>query len=421
MKWNFFKRKTQSQQVQENRSESVFDYLSFNTVGSYTQSKALMLSTVYRCVEVVSDSIAQLPIEVFRTDDEGYKYLFKEHPTYRVLLKEPNPNMTRYTFMKTMVISMLLQGNAYAYIDRDRKGQVKGLYMIPSGLVTVLPPIKVKDGVRYSIAGIGMVESINMIHLVNFSYDGIVGISTLRHAVNTLGLATDADKSASNFFKNGGNLSGVLTVSTPLSKEQKQQLKNAWTNAFQDNAGGTAILESGMTYTPISINPTDAQLLESRKFNIVEICRYFGVSPMKAFDYSNTSYNSVEAAELAFLTDTLAPLLSKIELEFERKLFLPSEKDYMDLKFNTSVLLRADKASLAAYYQNLFNIGAMSPNEIRRNLDLTPIEGGDTTYIQVNLAPVKTVMNNLPTDNKLNNVEEEEQPNNKEEETKTEE
>ncbi len=152
-----------------------------------------------------------------------------------------------------------------------------------------------------------------------------------------------------------------------------------------------------MTYQPITVNPVDSQLLETRQFNVVDICRFFGVSPVKAFDLSKSSYSTVEATELAFLTDTLAPLLEKIELEFERKLYKPSEKDFIDVRFDTATLLRADKQSLANYYSTLFNIGVITDNEIRKELDLPAIEGGDEAFVQVNLMALKNAVNNTPS------------------------
>nr|DAT69098.1 MAG TPA: portal protein [Caudoviricetes sp.] len=144
---------------------------------------------------------------------------------------------------------------------------------------------------------------------------------------------------------------------------------------------GVAVLEGNLAFEPITVNPTDAQLLETRQFNVVDICRFFGVSPVKAFDLTKSSYSTVEATNLSFLTETLSPLLEKIELEFERKLYKPSEKDSIDVRFDTATLLRADKQSLANYYQTLFNIGVVSPNDIRKQLDLPAMEGGDNTFV----------------------------------------
>lgn len=149
-----------------------------------------------------------------------------------------------------------------------------------------------------------------------------------------------------------------------------------------------------MDFQPITVNPADAQLLETRQFNVIDICRFFGVSPVKAFDLSKSSYSTVEATQLAFLTDTLNPLLQKIELEFERKLYKPSERSSVDVRFDTSILLRADKASQAEYYNKLFQIGVITPNEIRKALDLEPLDGGDKSFVQVNVQTLENAVKN---------------------------
>ena len=392
----------------ETRS-TFFDSLMYNQAGGYTTNKAMLLSTVYRCVDVISDSVAQLPLEPYFKDSAGYKEKYVKHPTYYLLNKEPNKKMSRFTFIKTLVVSTLLKGNGYAYIERDNKGDAIALHYLPNEYVTVTDS---KDGIKYSVVGRGNVEPCNMIHILNFSYDGITGISTLNHARLTLGLASDAESHAQGFFKGGANLAGILKVQSNLTTKQKQDLKSSWQTAFSPVTGtpnGVAVLEGNMDFQPITVNPADAQLLETREFNVIDICRFFGVSPVKAFDLSKSSYSTVEATQLAFLTDTLAPLLEKIELEFERKLYKPSERNNIEVRFNTEVLLRADKASLASYYNTLFQIGVISPNEIRKVLDLPAIENGDKTFVQVNILPLDNAVNNIPSNNNINNDTETEQ------------
>lgn len=395
--FGFGKKLTEQPKVEE---RSYFgDYLSYNCATSYTTEKSMLLSTVYRCVEVISDSVAQLPLEPYKMDSQGYKIKFTSHPTYKLLNKEPNPRMTRFDFIKVLIVSTLLKGNGYAYIERDGKGDAQGLHFIPAELVTVNRPKSLKESVSYSIAGLGTVESCNMIHIKNFSYDGIEGVSTLRHARNTLGLSTDAEAHAAGFFKGGANLAGILKSTSNLNNQQKSELKRSWQMAFSPSTGtpnGVAVLEGNLSFEPITVNPTDAQLLETRQFNVVDICRFFGVSPVKAFDLSKSSYSTVEATNLSFLTETLSPLLEKIEMEFERKLYKPSEKDSIDVRFDTATLLRADKQSLANYYQTLFNIGVVSPNDIRKQLDMEAIEGGDNTFVQVNIQTLKRAISSKP-------------------------
>lgn len=393
-----FGNKRKQPEVKEERG-NFSDYLLYNSSTAYTTEKSMLLSAVYRCVEVISDSVAQLPLEPYRMDSQGYKVKFTSHPTYKLLNKEPNQRMSRFTFIKTLIVSTLLRGNGYAYIERDGKGDAIALHLIPSELVTINRPKTLKEPISYSIAGVGKVESKDMIHILNFSYDGIIGMSTLQHARHSLGLAMDSDSHAAGFFKGGANIAGILKSDGHLAPDQKQQIKQAWQMAFNPNYGspnGVAVLEGNFTFEPITVNPSDAQLLETRQFNVVDICRFFGVSPVKAFDLTKSSYSTVEATELAFLTDTLSPLLEKIELEFERKLYKPSEKDSIDVRFDTAMLLRADKQSLANYYQTLFNIGVVSPNDIRKQLDMPAIEGGDNTFVQVNIQTLEKALSPNP-------------------------
>ena len=163
---------------------------------------------------------------------------FTSHPTYRLLNFEPNSRMTRFTFIKTLVTSTLLKGNGYAFIERDGEGNAIALHYIPSDWVTVIPPKTLKDNIAYSVLGLSnVIEACNMIHILNFSYDGINGISTLTHAKNTLGLAADSEAHASGFFKGGANLAGILTVQSTLTTKQKQDLKSSWQTAFSPSTG----------------------------------------------------------------------------------------------------------------------------------------------------------------------------------------
>ena len=167
-----FNKKKNLKKVEER--SSCFDYLMYNGIGAYSTNKALLLSTVYRCVEVISDSVAQLPLETYKLDTSGYKIKFTSHPTYRLLNYELNCRMTRFTFIKTLVVSTLLKGNGYAYIERDGEGNAIALHYIPSDLVTIIQPKTLQDNVAYSVTGLSnAIEACNMIYILNFSYDGI--------------------------------------------------------------------------------------------------------------------------------------------------------------------------------------------------------------------------------------------------------
>lgn len=250
---------------------------------------------------------------------------------------------------------------------------------------------------RYLVAGFTqLVEPCDMIHVLNFSYDGIIGVSTLTHARQTLGIATSSEEHAAGFFKSGAAVSGVLTIEgARLTKEQKEQNYQAWeehVNPKTGRPGGIVILEGNMKYQPISISPKDSQLLESRQFNVVDICRFFSVSPVKAFDLSKSSYSTIEATQLEYLTDTALPVITKIEQEINRKVFSRTERSMYKAEFNTSAILRADKAAQGAFWKDMANVGAATPNEIRREIGMSRIENGDEAFVQVNVMTLKNAV-----------------------------
>jgi HK97 family phage portal protein len=363
-----------------------------------SRSKPMLLSTVYRCVDLISDSVAVLPLKTYKLDREGFKREHKNHPAYYLLDLEPNEDMTRFVFFKTLMVSVLLTGNGYAYIERDKDLNVLQLIYIPTEKVTITW-IADSRGImrkRYQVTGFkSLVEPRDMIHILNFSYDGIIGVSTLTHARQTINIAADSEASAAGFFQSGGSVAGILTVEGGrLDKEQKEQIYQTWYERMEQHPNGIAVLEANMKYHPIKISPQDAQLLESRLFNVSDVCRFFSVSPVKAFDLSKSSYSTVEATQLQYLTDTALAVITKIELEINRKLFLPSERGMITAEFDTSAILRTDKAAQAAYWKDLFYIGGATPNEIRRENNLSRMDNGDKAFVPVNTQPLDIAVQN---------------------------
>lgn len=419
--FDLFKR-SHIQKETEERSlpeESVFGLaLNYNGWSTYKTAQAMTLAAVHRCVTVITNGVASLPVRLYTYDKNGYKIELKNDLSY-LLGKKPNDKMNAYTFYSLLVKDILLQGNAYALIIRQ-KDKIVALQYVQAGLVT---PIDRGDRIEYQVTGIkGFVRKEDIIHLMNYTENGVYGISVLTHARRTLGIADAGDKAADNFYKSGSCTSGFLKVEGPSSGKQREEILSAWNQATGGpNTGpnGIAVLPSNVNYTQLSVNPADAQLLESRKFEVIDICRFFGVSPTKVFDMEHASYNNSEMAELAFLNDTLRPLLTKIETEFETKLF--KKEDRFDIKFDVSELLRTDKKSQAEYFTKLFNLGVLSPNDIRKELDLEAIEGGDIHCAQVNLTSIKNLeFVNSTADNRLKEPEIQQNQENNDQENKQE-
>lgn len=354
--------------------------------GSLIQNNTAMnISAVYRATELISDSIAMLPIKIQQLDNENGKNEMKNHPLNLVFSDKNNNNiLSKYTLMKLLIQSVILKGNGFAFIERANDGTVLGLRFLESQDV-VINYNKYTNKLYYQTTLFNSqkkmnIEPINMIHLIKNTYDGITGLSVLSFANRTIKTANATEESAKSFFDNGMNLSGVLTVQGQLQQKQKEEIRQSWSQAYSNGGQGLAVLQGNMSYQPIQINAKDAQMLESRIYNVQDIARFFGISPVLLGDLSNASYNTIEAVQNEFLVHTLQPYVTMIENEFNRKLLKPSEKD-LNIILETNEILRVDKAAQANYYSTMLSNGLLTQNEIRKELGYNPIEGGNKLVI----------------------------------------
>lgn len=387
--FNFGRKK---QEITPQKEERGLNFgLSFNNISSYSSAQSMRLSAVYSAVNQISNSCALLPVLVYKYD--GEKKSLAKHNVSKILNRKPNGVMTHYNFFKQMIESVMLRGEAFAYIERDERLKVKALHYIDADNVTV---VRKGNELKYIISGQpSAVDAVNMIHLYqHIDYNTMRGISVIKYASMTLANASDAEKHSSNFFKSGANLSGIIKANATLTNEQKKQIRESWSTAFSSNNSdvSVAILPSGMEYQPISISPEDAQLLDSRKYEVIEIARFFNISPVKLFDLTNSSYNSLEHTQLSYMQDTIYPYVRMMMDEFNTKLFTPSEQERFEIDFDFSALLETDKNTQASYYKTLLVNGIMSLNEVREHLDLPRVDNGDVHFIQLNMTSIDSVI-----------------------------
>lgn len=408
------KKKAEAAPQVEERAVSIG--LDFNSISTYSSRQSMGLSAVYAATNQISNSCALLPIRIYKHTD-GTK-IESNHNLTKILNRKPNNSFTHYNFFKVMIESVMLRGEAFALIERDGRLKVKALHYIPSENVTV---IKQGNALKYLISGqSAAVDAVNMIHLYqHIDVNTMRGISIIKYASLTLSNAHDAEQHSSNFFKSGANLSGIIKANANLTNEQKKQIKESWNSAF---AGGgsnvsVAILPSGLDYQPISVSPEDAQLLDSRKYEVIEIARFFNISPVKLFDLTNNSYSSLEHTQLSYIQDTIYPYIQMMTDEFNTKLFTPSEQEMYEIEFDFSQLLETDKEAQASYFKTLLVNGIMSLNEVRERLDLPKVENGDTHFIQLNMTSVNSVIEgkNLAAPENDNKVKQQEDDNNEKE------
>ena len=360
------------------------------------EKKAMQLSAVYRAVDLISNAVAMLPITLFA------KGLRIENDLSYLVNYEPNFISTHFHLFKTVVIDILQKGNGFLWIRRDERGIIEELRYLKPENVTILYN-ETTNRKRYRIKEVdGEIDSDDIIHFMNWTDDGVKGISVLANARRSLGIADASESTAQNYFEKGGAVTGVLSGKTVLTSKQKEEVRTQWKEIMACEEGGIAIVGADMTFTPITISASDAQLLETRHFNVEEIARFYGVSPTLLCDLTKSSYATFEATNLDFLTNSLQPRLTNIEQELDWKLLSRQDKQVrkMHWAFETENLLRCTKTEMSQYYRDMINNGIMSVNEVRRKLDFQDVAGGDEHYIQLNMTTLSGVQNNTNDDKK---------------------
>ncbi|QHA85549.1 phage portal protein [Serratia rhizosphaerae] len=360
-----------------------------------TADKAMQLSAVWACIRLLSESVSTLPLKVYRREEDGSRKLAQDHPAYQVLCRRPNLEMTPSRFMLMVVASICLRGNAFIEKKMIGRKLVALDPLLPQNMV-----VKRLDTGRlqYTYTENSKERVIpveRMMHIRGFGLDGVCGMMPLSSGRDVFGTAMAVDESAAKIFENGLQSSGYLSSKTALNKEQRERLRK-YLAAFagSKNAGKMMVLEGDLSYQNVTMNPEDAQMLESRAFSIEEICRWFRVPPFMVGHVTKQSSwaSSVEGMNLIFLTNTLRPLLVNIEQEIARCL-LDSDEDYF-AEFSVEGLLRADSVGRAAYYTTALQNGWMSRNDVRRLENLPPIPGGEIYTVQLNLTPLEDLKQN---------------------------
>lgn len=357
--------------------------------GVYVNSdSALCYSAVWGCVRVISETVAQLPWKTYQRTAGGKKEIPGDRNTVAWLLHtQPNPESTAFRFKRQLVANALTWGNGYAEIERDASGRPLWLWPIHPERVKV-----VRDNVGdvFYLVKNGSEEvaipAADMLHVRGIGDDDLVGTSIIAKAKQSIGLGLAMEQFGASFFGNGANMGGALMHPRVLSEAARSNLEDS----MKKRAGGrnslsTLVLEEGMKYERIGIPPDDAQFLESRQFQIVEICRWFRVPPHKLADLSRATWNNIEHQSIEFVTDTVVPWTCNLEEEANLKLFGRQQRGVYYTKFSLGALLRGDTASRFAAYATGRQWGWLSVNDIRELEDMNRIKGGDQYLVPSNM------------------------------------
>lgn len=362
---------------------------------------AMQTTAVYACVRILSETLAALPLQLYRYTPGGKERVY-DHPLYHLLHDEPNPEMTSFIFRETLMSHLLIWGNAYAQIIRDKLGRVQGLYPLRPDKMTVC---RDENGQIYyiytkttdenpAIKPYGQVplRKDEVLHIPGLGFDGLVGYSPIAMARNAVGMTMACEEYGASFFANGASPSGVLEHPGVLKDPAK--VRDSWNAVYQGsaNAHKVAVLEEGMKYQQIGIPPEEAQFLETRKFQLNEIARLYRIPPHMIGDLEKSSFNNIEQQSMEFVKYTLDPWVIRWEQAMQKALFLPEEKKQFFLKFNVNGLMRGDYESRMTGYSIGRQNGWLSANDIREMEDMNPVpdeEGGNLYLVNGSMTKLK--------------------------------
>ena len=349
---------------------------------SVTQDTSLRLSAVYACVRLISDTISTLPYDQFiRRDGQRFPYRPKDR-----WVDSPSTQMPKTTFWKQVLISMLLDGNAYVHITRDGGEIIDLTPLNPTQVV----PRRVNGRKFYEVNGGDLIlENDDVLHLTEMLMPGEEkGVSRIQQAREALGLGLALEEFAATFFGNGAYAGGVLEFPDKLSPEQRKEVREAWNSVHQGprRAHRVGVLWGGGKFNPLTVNPAESQLIDQRKFAIEEVARIFRVPPFMLGMSENAAmaFASIEQQQLFFRQHTIQPYVEMLEDHFAALLDNPNTF----LKFNMSSIVRADLSSRYSSYNTALLAGFMSVDDVRRLEDMGPVEDGDQYRVPLQNIPL---------------------------------
>lgn len=377
MKFNIFKK----QQKEERNNEITYvkpfssGALFFNY---YDNGAAMGLSTVFAAVDMISNSMAELPI-VIKTNKDEINNKISSHPIIKLF---DTAQINKFLLIKQVYVDMLLYGNGYIYIRRDQQLKPIELVYLNCKTITINYTEQTNKLVYLYTGNIKNIPSKiykeDILHFYKNSYDGIHGIGVLNYAARSIMLSNYTEEAAKDYFGSGCSVKGILKFNEQVLDVNKDEIRQNWAQVHGgSNGSGLAVCDYNVDFIPISQDAAKSQMIESRLYNVTEIARFFGISPVLLQDLSHSSYSTIEAAQLEYVTHTLLPYISLFEAEVNRK--LGNNRIWIDL--DETYLMTTDKQNLAGYLKTLKDAGIISINEARNKLGLNPVEGGDILMV----------------------------------------
>jgi len=379
----------------------IFGFSSSKSGITVTEEGSLKLSAVYACVRILSESIASLPLKIYKRGPDGSKKVAYEHPLYRVLHDIANDEQSSFEFRETIVAHLNLWGKAYVRKIINNAGAITALKPLEPWKVAIYedktkPKGLQKQYVYYGNDGKEVYFQHEILHIKGLSLNGKDGLSPIAYAREAIGLGLAAEQFGSQYFGQGTNLGGTLECPNALSDDAYTRLKDDMKVKHQgiNNSHSVMILEEGLKYNRTVIPPEDSQFIETRKFQLNEIARIFRVPPHMIADLEKATFSNIEHQGIGFVMHTLRPWLVRIEQAIFMQLLTENEQQKYFVKFNVDGLLRGDFKTRQEGYAIGRQNGWLSANDIRKLENMDPVEDGDVYLVNGNMIPLKTAMNN---------------------------
>lgn len=375
----------------------------FKDTPTYSVDQAMQVSAFWACIELLCETIASMPCFLYETNPAtGKRTLAREHPLYRILHRAPNRRHTPYEFIMFLVMNFLMRGNAYARIVRNDRGDVVALWPLASDQMVVKALADNSLVYEYSVDNKVVVYGEESILHWRDKGNGVVGIARLEYMAATLHGAILAQQHANRIYANEGRRAGVLMIDKLLTAEQREQVRANFRGLVEANDDDLFVLEAGAKFEPLAISPADAQLLQSRRFSIEDIARWFGVPSVLINDTSGTTAwgSGIEQIIQGFHKFKLRPLITSFEQAIEARVLRPDEQRRYEVEFSMDALLRASAKDRIEVYARAVQNGLKTRNEVRALENDPPSDapGADALTVQTNLVPIE-MLGKVPTNN----------------------
>jgi len=372
-----------------------------------TEDTALRFTAVYAAIKLLSENIAALPKSVKKQVDEGFEDAPK-HPAHRLLCVAPNPYMDVFTFWFTGIARLYGKGNFYAIIQRNEAGEPVALHPVDPDWVSVAFESGAKGYVvrcvdpAYKFLNGTYLEH-EMIHVMLFSRNGLVGIDPITYNAGAIGRGIATQKFSADFYKRGGQIKGTLETEGELGDDEYAKFMRHYASVA--NNFDTPLLEYGIKYKSIGISPVAAQIIQTETMTIDDIARIFCIPPHLLAELTHATFSNIEQQNIHFAEFSLRPVCKRIEVQLENKLFTERERGRYSVKFDLKGLMRGDAAARANYYTSGINAGWMTPNEARRLEEMKALPGLDAPRMPMNFVQIGDDGKAVVVDNSTQNEE----------------